>query len=134
MCLSLSEDYIKATQRYKNRKGPIRAYKVLTMDKRSTCRNSKWKKGLNKSNREDATLASGEILALKIFKGFHFFLNKDDAFRESNSAFPNNEIVWEVQIQPKDIVAVGTFNRQSSIVTTQAKLTKKARRRPGKKQ
>lgn len=134
MCLTLKDDVVEATKRLKNRTKPIRAYKILLDDMRSLYMHSKWEVGENKSNRRSTKITANERLYQEVHKGFHFFLNKDHAFRDKKDEIgrPGEGEVWEVEIQPEDVVAVGDFYNLSSVVATKATLVRVVKRRPNR--
>jgi hypothetical protein len=132
MCLVLKDDYVKATRRLKNRTKPIRAYKILLDNMRSLYLHSKWEVGENKSNRISTKISNHERILQEVEKGFHFFLNKDHAFNDRKNAIGPSGKVWEVEIQPEDIVAIGDFCKLSSVVATKATLVRVVKRRPNR--
>jgi len=124
MCLNLGKNWKSQRTQLRNRTEPIIAYKVLCKDKFSPHYRHKWKMRWNVSDRQTTKVTEYR----EINRGFHFYSNKKEAFK--NCYF--DEIVWEVEINPKDIVAFGKIGSPlsdtvKSIVATRAKLIRLAK-------
>lgn len=142
MCLVLDKNWKDQIRKWKTRKRkkPIIVYKrlwkkethVYTQNAKSpqmwlktfveyysVYKNYKWEKGLNISDRGSTVIAQGEIIFGVINEGFHFYINKEDA-RYGYYRFAS-EVVCKFEIDPEDIVAVGTWEGVRNIVATKAK-------------
>lgn len=147
MCLELRRvTFKKDTARYKNRKKPIIVYKVVKcelgyLSPYNTGSNSSymWKRGWNYSSRENPELTDNEKYWKEVNDGFHFFTNKDDAFKEVTDwkveGYVANMCVLKCKVYPEDVVAVGRFDFEyNSLVATKCVMIGKVKRRPGDKQ
>jgi hypothetical protein len=127
MCLKLDTDYKEVTQRYKNRKKNITVYKVLIPGKLSLYQKTPWKHGWNTSSRLDVKMTPLEKRKCEVGKGFHFFTNKRAAKTECSWRW-NKPKVYECEVRPEDIVAVGRFCDKKSLVATKAKLLRQVKK------
>jgi hypothetical protein len=122
--MSLDEDWAKLREKYRRKRKPIVAYKVLTHLKRSPYATHQWRWGANRSNRTTVRVEDREAATLSINKGFHFFLGIRAARVESQYTpdwFPPDK-VFKCEIQPSEVVAVGRFSGEKCIVARRAKL------------
>lgn len=134
MCLELTKDSERLTQNLKEKKKSITVYKILGSDMISGFKYFRWKTGLNTSNRELAKLTEEELETSEINEGFHLALEKPDKCPYQNLNLylcqchyqdryqyqcPYTK-VFKCEIDPKDIIAVGTWVGIPSIVVTKA--------------
>ena len=105
MCLTLCDGWLKKTKRYKNKKKPIKAYKVLMSDKCGAIQYFQWKMGWNQSSRLSTVVSLSERSSKQIGNGFHFFLSIKAARKFANG----NNNIWECEILPAHVVATGGF-------------------------
>lgn len=124
MCMSLDKNWAEQREKYRRKRKPITVYKVLTQLKRAPYTGHQWRQGANRSNRTTVRVVSDEACRLRINKGFHFFLGIRAARRESYYAPPGSlpDKVFKCEIQPSEVVAVGTFNGKKCIVARRARL------------
>ena len=116
MCLE-KIDY-KKTAEFRDLIDPIIVWKTLNLldgDLVSPFFNLKpWHPGINQSNRENVEITPQEQGEDEIEEGFHFFLEKHDCigYTQNLILFDNqNAHVCKFSVAPKDIVAVGCFQR-----------------------
>jgi len=138
MCLTITKESIEETKELKTNKKPIIAYKILQPNMMSQFKKFQWKLGENISNRESSLLTEQEIKEMHVNKGFHFFTDKPEVCHQLclyPSPYPCSNLylyprpyqcsadnlvnkVFKVQIQPKDIIAIGTWNNINSLAAT----------------
>jgi hypothetical protein len=92
MCLKYDKELTTSVLK-RFEKGPIKAYKVLRIDKKDVCSSyshlaetTLWEAGWNESNRKNVQLTAAELGRKTITKGFHVFLTREGA-REDFSYF-----------------------------------------------
>ena len=150
MCLEITEKSLRETKELKAQQKPIVAYKILNPDLKSQFKGFQWKSGENQSDRGSADLTEKELQEMEVRKGFHFFLEKPkecpgfkpnedgtcwywcqypyrclyQSHYQCQSSNPTNKI-FKVEIQPEDLVAVGSWNRFESLTATKCKLLEK---------
>jgi len=124
MCLNLGTNWRRQLKAIRSKTEPIKVYKILAEDRRSPYRCTRWKMGWNKSNRSSRELSTVDIQYAIVTRGFHFYRYKKAAVEEFHH---DCECIWEVEILPEDVVAVGTFDHEASIVATRAKLVRKVK-------
>ena len=151
MCLEITEKSLRETKELKAQQKPIVAYKILDRDLGSQFQEFQWEFGENKSGRESADLTKEELERTEVDKGFHFLLEKPEeclGFKLNKdgicqyqipclyrcqrqyqyqyqclSSNPTNKI-FKVEIQPEDLVAIGSWNGFKSLAATKCKLVK----------
>ena len=144
MCLDLIKNWKEETKKLRNSKEKIIGYKLINADNKSFFFPYPWTPGLNISNRKSTDLTDNELSTSKIDTGFHFFLEKpeicnssyDFQCKECSQDLPHytrnkhykcrlkkplNKVV-QFEIDPEDLVAVGTWNLSVSFVATKATL------------
>jgi len=139
MCLNLGLHAKEEVEQLKNLKGKFIAYKLLEVDFNGKLISpfqpeTKWTKGKTKvSNRTTSELTNHEIDDLAVFQGLHFYRTREDA-RKAIRGWNFYTQIWKVEIDPKDIVAIGycfvpawSSNKITSIVTHKAKLLERVR-------
>ena len=135
MCLDLNESSAKDKRNFRRRKNPIKAYKILEIEDNlclSPYQNTVFLEKMT-SNREEENpckLTNKEIKDREVHKGLHFYMNIEDAQNKKDKLnlvdfIRNYYCVYEVEIQPKDVVAVGTFDSKLSIVANKTKIIKR---------
>lgn len=131
MSLAITRDWEENRKWYREKKHFIKTYKVLRDQNISPYEEYKWKKGVNVSDRVNTDLTNYEIRENKVYKGYHLYTNKDDAYLEKT--LQGSKVV-ECLVSPKDVVAVGRFRGRRVLVATRAFMKDEVKRRPGKKQ
>ena len=141
MCLVLDKNSVRDKRNFRRRKTPIKAYKILRIKGNKRCSPYRESEFLNEmiSDREgeDPTkLTCNESFFGKVYKGLHFFLNLEQAKKEAGrlmapQPFNNNKIshmcVYEVEIQPKDVIAVarwGIVEKERCVVAHKSRIIK----------
>jgi len=140
MCLTITKESIEETKELKTNKKPIIAYKILQPNMMSQFKKFQWKLGENISNRPETKLHPSEITLSEVNEGFHFFTDKPKVcpcpcrypcqylylypcpYQCSADNLVNK--VFKVQIQPKDIIAIGTWNNINSLAATKCTIIK----------
>ena len=134
MCLELKEDYIKKTKAFidKCKKDYIIAYKKVLKNElgeleplyqKTPC----YKIGENISSRASKGLTYFEQEYYRVDEGFHVYLNKKDVpmCKYVPSCFPKRNRLLSVKIYLKDIVAVGSFCLDPSLVCMKMTISQK---------
>jgi hypothetical protein len=125
------------TKKLKNSKKPIKVYKLL---KKSPTRllsfytSSVWEKGKvkissRKKLKNPAELTKNETVEQVVNHGLHFYMNRRDAIGDCPMFYGDDFQVWEVLVNPEDVVAFGDFRNGGpgvpSLVAHKAKLIKR---------
>jgi len=149
MCLTLTEKSSEQTKRLRNRKKPFKAYKVLALPQNgdscvghSPVYKLPWHFGHNESNRSSTDLTAKEIRDRRIDYGIHLHTSRRVAkihrrIADEYAAKPvvigyrrnAKHEIFEVEVNPQDIVAVGTVRGVNTpyrtLVATRVNLPKK---------
>ena len=126
---------------------PVIAYKILRRAQKKLYgpyrKTFEWKPGLNISDRGEYNYGHGERLTKEeserhyISPGLHLMMNLRDAWREANDLRenPNDRSieVWEVKVDPKQIVAYGNFYGTPALVAHKVELVRRVLKREKKK-
>jgi len=138
MCLTLQSDWKARREEYRNKKEPIRVWKLLDPNMESLHRSFVWTLGENISSRPTADVGHVEDIERKIKEGFHFFLEKPgDCPCQYPCRYPCQyllvylylyrchlknpvNILVKCEIDPEDVIAVGEWEDMDCIVATKA--------------
>lgn len=143
MCLGKLD--LEKTRELKDSPEKIIAYKIVNPDLTAIYNPYQWKLGENISNRQVLDLTKEEIEFDEVSFGFHFFLDLPEvcqypyqyqypcpdpgqcrcpyAYRYPYRCPYGQNKTLKVEIQPGDIIAVGSWNNESCIVATKATVT-----------
>lgn len=121
MCLKLIHSPCNIS---KNNKGFLLGYKIFRKDKNGAIRSiyiktkKTWKQGWNHSSRKNPRLTKFECETSEVNKGYHIFLNKNDAIRDMTAFFGRGYFVRQVCGKESDLVSLGDFCHYPSAVFT----------------
>lgn len=125
MCLYIdSYRSEEAVLRIRKANKPVYAYKVMTLVRNGSgiefCgmyqSTFKYKDGLNVSDRQSTIVTIEEKTSCSVASGFHCYMRLKEAMLSEGS--DKTYRFYRVKIEPKDVVAVGTFGGCKSIVCT----------------
>ena len=132
MCLHIDAKDEAKTKKFKTRKKPIIAYKILDQydgELTSPYQYTQWFpnkiKVSNRRLKDPTQLTRNEKSLTTAKKGLHFFQTKKEAIQAKRFFHCWRTEVWTVEIQPKDIISTGTSSGYPNIVAHKAKLIKK---------